>query len=72
MWMIQVQFPRVKDDPLYKEGGERKVSLRLLVHFYNFQTEQVGIYEILNSYMKNKTGYCGYVSIIANANDHLV
>ena len=59
--MIQGQFPRIKDPIKYEERGERKVILRLLIHLYNFQTSQVGINTILNSYMeKDNTTFFGH------------
>ena len=52
MRMIQGQFPRVKDKLRFEEWGERKVILRLMVHLYNFQTDQVGMNQILNTFRK--------------------
>ena len=53
MRMIQAQFPRITDVlPLDKE--RRLCILQLAVLVYNFTTAEVGINEILNSYMFNK------------------
>ena len=50
MRMIEGQFPRIKDPFMYETKGNRKIILRLLIHLYNFQTAQVGINQILNSF----------------------
>ena len=52
MWMIQGQFPRIRDPIKYEERGERKVILRLLIHLYNIQASQVGINQIMNSFLE--------------------
>ena len=39
-----------------------------MVHLYNFQTAQVGINQIMNSYM-DKTGHFGGAAINEDAND---
>ena len=58
--MIQVQFPRIKDNLILEEFGERKVILSLMVLLYNYQASRIGINEILNSFMhkKDKDHYC--------------
>ena len=43
MIMIQGQFPQLKDPMVYKEFGERKVILNLMVLLYNCQTNTTGI-----------------------------
>ena len=48
--MIQGQFPRMHDRMRYESKGNRKIFLRLLIHLYNFQTAQVGVNQILNSF----------------------
>ena len=72
MRMIQGQFPRIKDPLIYEEKGERKIIVHLLVHLYNFQTSQVGINTILNSYMqKGNNVFFGRAPLPATANDML-
>ena len=68
MSMIEGSFPRLKYPLLFEEMGDRKVILRLMVHPYNYQTAQVGIDQITNSYM-DKTGYFGGRTISNNANE---
>ena len=65
--MIGGSFTRLKDLLLLEGMGGRKVSLRLMVHLYNYQTAQVGINQIINSYI-DKTGHFGGEAIIENAN----
>ena len=60
MRMIQCAFPRLKDSLQYKEEGDRKIILRLMVHIYNFQTYNVGHNIILNSYMHKQSIYKSY------------
>ena len=60
MRMIQGQFPRLKDRMRFEEFGERKVILKLMVLLYNYQTGQVGINHIKNSYMSNTKGFYSY------------
>ena len=43
----------------YEEIGERKVILKLMVLLYNFSASKVGINEILNTFMMEKTNYYG-------------
>ena len=65
--MIQAQFPRLKDPlPIY-DAIERRIILCLMVHLFNFQSSQVGINQILNSYI-GCDGYFDYPNIIADAN----
>ena len=70
MWMIEGSFPRLKDPHMYKENGDRQGILRLMVHLCNFQTAQVGINQIINSYM-DKSGHFGGTSINQDTNDFL-
>ena len=72
MRMIQGQFPRITDTLIFKESGDRRVILRLLVHLYNFNCAQVGHNEILNSFMEKKDGFFGHPDITPNANDILI
>ena len=51
MRTIQAQFPRLTETLDYEEDGERKVILQLMVHLYNYQCVEVGINQILNSFM---------------------
>mmetsp|Transcript_14810 Transcript_14810/g.33985 ORF Transcript_14810/g.33985 Transcript_14810/m.33985 type:complete len:300 (-) Transcript_14810:117-1016(-) len=60
MRMIQGQFPRLKDPMLYKEFGERRVILNLMVLLYNYQTNTTGINHILNSFMSKTRGFHSY------------
>ena len=71
MRMIEGQFPRVKDPLIFEECGERKVILRLLTLLYNFQTSQVRMNQILNTFMENDSGYYGHDGITENANEYL-
>ena len=67
MRMIEGSLPRLKDPLLFEEQGDCKVILRLMVHLYNFQTAQVGINQIMNSFYE-KNGHFGGATITANAN----
>ena len=70
--MIQAQFPQIKDKIRFEAAGDRKVIFLLMVLLYNFQTDFIGINEILNSFMEKKTGYYAYEFDIApSANDYL-
>ena len=51
MRMIQGQFPRLKDNMLLEEFGERRVILHLMVMLYNYQASTIGINTILNTFM---------------------
>jgi hypothetical protein len=51
MRQIQAKFPHLKYDMSYKEQGECKRTLSLMVLLYNFQMAQVGMNQILNTYM---------------------
>ena len=64
--MVQAQFPRLKDEMRYEEEGDRKIILRLMMHIYNFQTVNIGINIILNSFMNKNTGYYEYTDGIAD------
>ena len=70
MRVIEGQFPRVKDPLIFEECGEKKVILRLLTLLYNFQTSQVGMNQILNSFMENDSGYYVHDGITENANEY--
>jgi hypothetical protein len=51
--MIQTSFPRIKDQYVYKERGEQRISLKMLVLMYNMRARMVGIKHIWNTYMKH-------------------
>lgn len=73
MRMIGAQFPRLKDNMPYEEFGERKVILALMLVLYNYQASQVGINEILNSFMHKTDGSFYYnQNISTDANDQLL
>jgi hypothetical protein len=59
MRTIQAQFPRLKDAVDYEENGERKVILQLMVLLYNYQCVEVGINQILNSFMAGEDSFYG-------------
>ena len=71
MRMLQGQNPRLKDRMQFEEFGERKVILNLMVLLYNFQTGQVGINHIKNSFMSNTKGFFSYGVEIAETANHL-
>ena len=50
MRTIQGQFPRLKDNLLLEEQGERKIILHLMVLLCDFQCEKIGMNEILNTF----------------------
>ena len=51
MRMIQGSFPRLANRIKYEEREDRKVNVYLMVHLYTYQTSQVGINQILNSFL---------------------
>ena len=51
MRAIQGSFPRLLDDILYEEHGERHLTLHLVLLFHNFKTRCIGINQINNSFM---------------------
>jgi hypothetical protein len=53
MRMFQTSFPWVKDRFIYKERGERRICLKMLVLLYNMHARMVGINQIKNTYMKH-------------------
>ena len=57
MRMIQGSFPRLTERIMYEERGDRKIILSLMVHLYNYQTSQVGINQILNSFCEENSYY---------------
>eukprot|EP00536_Pseudo-nitzschia_multiseries_P003891 jgi/Psemu1/8794/gm1.8794_g len=60
MRQIQGGFPRLKDNMLLEETGDRRIILKLVVLLYNFQTAKVGINTILNTYMSQTKGFFSY------------
>jgi hypothetical protein len=65
MRMLQAQFPRMKDRIAYKEKGERRVILNLMVLLYNFQCSRIGHNEIFTMFMNDEDNYYGnYDNII--------
>jgi hypothetical protein len=55
MWLLQTSFPWVKDRCVYKERGEWRIYLKMLVFLYDIRTRMVGINQIRNTYMKHLT-----------------
>jgi hypothetical protein len=53
MRMIQTLFPWIKDQFVYRERGERRICLKMLVLIYNMRARMVGINQIRNTYMKH-------------------
>mmetsp|Transcript_16580 Transcript_16580/g.40528 ORF Transcript_16580/g.40528 Transcript_16580/m.40528 type:complete len:104 (-) Transcript_16580:37-348(-) len=53
MRMIQAQFPRITDILLLEEE-RRQAILHVAVLIYNFTTSEVGINQILNTYMRDE------------------
>jgi hypothetical protein len=51
--MIQTSFPGIKNQFVYKERGEQRISLKILVLIYNMRSRMVGINQIRNTYMKH-------------------
>ena len=72
MRMIQGQFPRLKDPVQFEEFGERKVILHLMVLLYNYQTGQVGINHIKNSFMSCTKGFHSYNCVLSETANGLL
>jgi hypothetical protein len=53
MRMIQTSFPQIKDRFVYKETGEWRICLKMLVLMYNMRARIVGINQIRSTYMKH-------------------
>ena len=68
MRMIQSSFPRIADTLVFENTGDRRVVMRLMIHLYNFQCAQVGINQILNSFMTTDSGYFDNDFISRDAN----
>ena len=67
MRMVQGAFCCLKVEILYEEEGDRLIFLTLMINIYNFQCTNLGIKQILNSYMMKK-GYFQYYGIAPNEN----
>ena len=48
---LQGSFPRLKDDLLYEERGERKLTLFSIIYLYNFRAVTVGQNQIKTVFM---------------------
>jgi hypothetical protein len=48
---LQASFPRLKDRLDYKEKGERRLIIELIVYSYNYQASLVGLSQIQSVYM---------------------
>ena len=51
MLALQASSPRLKDRFVYKERGERRIVLKMMVLLYNMWAQMVGINQIYNTYM---------------------
>jgi len=58
MRMVQAQFPRLKD-VLPIDEVQRQTIIHLAVLIYNFTTSEVGINQILNTYMNDEQLFFG-------------
>jgi hypothetical protein len=52
MHAIQLSFPQLKDRFIYKENGERKNILKMMILLNNLCAQRVGINQIKNVYMR--------------------
>jgi hypothetical protein len=43
MLLLQMSFPRIKDQFMYEEQGEQQIVMKLLVLLYNMRAQMVGI-----------------------------
>jgi hypothetical protein len=55
MQMLQTSFPQVKVRLVYKERGEQRIYLKMLVLLNNMHARMVSINQIRNTYMKHLT-----------------
>ena len=60
MRIIQGSFPRLKNKLPYEEFNERKIVQHFMVLLYNFQTHNIGINQILNTFMSEIEGFYLY------------
>ena len=58
--LIQGSFPKLEDKMPYEDFDERKFVLNLVVLLYNFQTHNIGIYQILDTFMSQTEGFYLY------------
>ena len=65
----QGSFPRLNDKLPYEEFNEQKIVQHLMVLLYNFQTHNIGINQILNTFMSQTEGFYSYGNTIAETAD---
>jgi hypothetical protein len=53
MLSIQTSFPIIKDQFIYKEQGEQRIVMKLLVLLYNMRAQIVGINQIQITYTQH-------------------
>jgi hypothetical protein len=53
MLSIQTSFPQLNDRFIYKEQGEQRIVMKILVLLYNMWVRMVGINQIQNTYMRH-------------------
>ncbi len=51
----KTSFPQVKDRFVYKERGEQRTYLKMLVLLYNMRARMVSINQVRNTYMEHLT-----------------
>ena len=66
-----ISIPRLNDPLPIHNDIERRIILRLMFHLFNFQSSQVGVNQILNSYI-GIDSYFDYQNIAADANHLLI
>jgi hypothetical protein len=55
MRQMQSKFPRMTDTLKYEEHGRRKLDLNLMIRLYNHNVRRIGMNQILDSYMPEKS-----------------
>jgi DDE superfamily endonuclease len=55
MRQIQAKFPRMTDSLRYEEQGGRLLDLKLMIRLYNHSVERIGMNQILDTYMPEKS-----------------
>ena len=70
MRMIQGSFPRLKDNMILEDFGDRKIIMNLVVALYNFQTSAVGINQILNTFASKTKGFHSYAFTISYTDEN--
>ena len=63
MRMIQATFPRLKEALPCDQDAEREIILSLMIHLHNFAAETMGLNQIFNTFMSNKTSFYSYDTI---------